>query len=265
MMITAAWNCPVLVLLGALLAFGLGRQAAAQTVTLEGDAWPPYVIDSPHGPKGFMVDIAVRAFKRAGLAVEFKIVPWSRALADVEEGTADGCVGIYFSQAREKRFVLPTEELGVSVNKLFVRRDTNWKYAGPASMEGMVLAGTADYDYGELNAYIATAKKNKSPAVDFISGNNALQQNLKKLLADRVTVLIEDGAVVGYIAKQMDIADAIKIAGEVPPPHKVGIAFSAKNPTAATYARILSEEIQKMRASGELLAILAAYAVPDWN
>jgi len=240
--------------------------AQAQTaIRLEGDVWAPYVMDPASGREGFMVEIAELALARAGYTVSFAAVPWTRSLMNAERGANDGIVGIYFSQARERGFVLPSEELGISVNNFFVKKTSTWTFSGARSLKTMVLGTIADYDYGELNPYIEKMAAERSKALHIGTGNNALQKNLRMLLADRITVLIEDPVVVNFAAHEIGVDQQIKAAGAVEPRNPVGIAFSPKNPKAAEYASALSSGIQKLRESGELKAILDKYYVADWK
>lgn len=239
--------------------------AAVQTIVLEGDVWAPYVMDPADGPPGFMVDLAEEALTRAGYRVEFKVTPWTRSLADLQSGEATAVVGIYFSQAAQKDFVVPSEELGVSVNQLFVTAGSPWKYSNPASLEGRVLATIADYDYGDLNAYIAQAIRENSPRVQVMFGNDALEKNLKKLITGRVDALVEDRVVVAFVARRLKVLDQIRPAGSVGPENRAGVAFSPKDPRAAEYAKALSEGIRKLRISGELKKVLDRYGVADWK
>lgn len=222
-------------------------------------------MDPESGRKGFMVEIAELALTRAGYLVSFEAVPWSRALMNAESGACDGVVGIYFSQARMKQFVVPDEELGVSVNNLFVRKDSNWTYAGVESLSTMVLGTIANYDYGELNPYIDKLRREHSQWLHVGTGNNALQKNLRMLLANRISVLIEDPVVVNHVAREIGLDQTIRLAGNVEPRNPVGIAFSSKNPKSEEYAQTLSDGIRKLRKSGELQAILAKYYVSDWK
>lgn len=261
------------VVLACALSAVCSRPALAQssqvspTIRLEGDVWAPYVMDAASGHRGFIVDIAELVLTRAGYQVRFDAVPWSRALMNADRGAIDGVVGIYFTQAREKGMVVPNEEIGVSVNTLYTRKESTWRFDGPPSLEAKRLAVVADYDYGELNPYVERLRKGNDERLHVGSGNDVLQRNLRMLLVDRVDVVVEDSIVVNYVAHHMDgdVLGCLRVAGVVEPKNRVGIAFSAKNPHAAEYARALSDGIRKLRQSGELKAILDAYYVKDWK
>ena len=237
----------------------------SQTIHLEGDVWAPYVMDPSSGKNGFIVDIAKTVFERAGYSFHFKVVPWTRTLIDVENGSADGAIGIYFTQAYEKKFIVPDEEIGLSINKLFVLAGNTWTYKNQHSLDTMVLGTITDYDYGELNEYISSLHRSHSPFLQVQSGNEALEKNIKKLVNGRISVLIEDDLVLNYFARVLKVEKNIVEAGIAKPFNKVGIAFSTKNAKSVEYAKILSTGIQNIRKTGELKIILDKYHVKDWK
>jgi polar amino acid transport system substrate-binding protein len=239
--------------------------AQEKVITLEGDSWPPYVMDPAGGRNGFMVDMAVAALAQSGYEVKYKDMPWSRALEDTEKGKTDGAVGIYYSDALHRKFIVPTEEMGISINKFFVRGDSAWTYTGTRSLKQLRLGVIDDYDYGEINDYIHEQRTTESNSIDVVFGDNALEKNIKKLLLGRIDATIEDQIVISFVSSRMGVADQIKEAGTCPPANKVGIAFSPENPLSTEYARALSEGIVQLRKSGELQKILDKYGVKDWK
>jgi polar amino acid transport system substrate-binding protein len=238
-----------------------------KTITLKGDVWPPYVMDPAEGKNGFMVDVASAALSKYGFEVKYTNEPWTRALDDLEKGKADGVVGIYFSDAAGRKLVVPDEEIGVSINKFYVKNDSSWKFTTIKSLEKVVLGVIDSYDYGEINPYIESQKKlpNNQRKVDIMYGDKGLENNLKKLMIGRITATVEDHLVMAYTSKKMGLQDKIKEAGSVKPTNKVGIAFYPGNPMSKDYAKALSSGIAKMRASGELKKILDKYGVKDWK
>jgi hypothetical protein len=64
----------------------------------------------------------------------------------VENGEVDGVVGIYFDQAKKRALVVPSEEIGISID---------------------------NYDYGELNEYIGIQIRTNSGKVQEIHSTAA--------------------------------------------------------------------------------------------
>ena len=110
-----------------------GGTAAAGTVTLVADEWPPFNM-APGGPRqGYMVDIAREVFEPLGFTVEYRTMSWVRALDDVMAGVHDGVIGATRAEARS--LVIPEECLGLDRLAFYVRKDSQWRshYAEPAS------------------------------------------------------------------------------------------------------------------------------------
>ena len=263
--------CPGIVLvvfvMSAAMILSAGSFAAEpRRIVLEGDVWPPYVMDPREGRNGFIVDVAKAALAKAGYEVVYLNVPWTRSLIDTAKRKCDGSVGIYFSDAVQRKFVIPDEELGVSVNKFYVRRKSHWQYSGIQSLASVTLGVIDSYDYGEINAYVDAQRNAGSPKVSFMFGDKALERNIKKLLlGDRIDAIVEDQLVVAYVSSRMGIRAAIKEAGTALPYNKVGVAFSPNTPKSAEYSAALSRGVRQLRASGELDAILKGYQVSDWK
>jgi polar amino acid transport system substrate-binding protein len=257
----------IVVFCGVIAILGSANAGPNKTITLKGDVWPPYVMDPGEGKNGFMVDVAMAALSKYGFEVKFTNEPWTRTLDDLEKGRTDGVVGIYFSDAAGRKLVIPVEEIGISINKFYVKKDSSWKYSNIKSLEKIVLGVIDSYDYGEINPYIEAQKKLPSAAkkVGIMYGDKGLENNLKKLMIGRITATVEDHLVMNYTSSKMGLQDKIKEAGSVKPLNKVGIAFSPGNPMSKDYATALSSGIEKMRASGELKKILDKYGVKDWK
>ena len=109
-------------------------------------------------------------------------------------------------------------------------------------------------------------KANKgSKMIQFVSGNDPLAKNIKKLAAKRVDVVIEVKPVFDSIASELGLADKFKAAGSDGNPSPIYICFSPANPKSKEYAKILSDGVIEMRKSGELAKILSAYGQKDWK
>lgn len=196
----------------------------------------------------------------------YKVGNWSRSIAEVREGKAVGLVAATRGDA--EGFVFPEAALGKSVSGVYALKGSPWRYdkaKGAEQFAGVVVGVVQDYDYGEdWKAYFA--KHGKDPKrVQATSGDNALEQNLQKLLKGRVGAVIDDMAVLDYTAGKMNILDKVECVGEGATPNEVFIAFSPANPKAAEYAKLLSNGVEELRASGRLAAILAAYGLKDWR
>ncbi len=69
----------------------------AATITAAQDPWAPFVQQNNANP-GISVEIVIEAFKTQGHDVDFKIMPWTRALNEVKDGRVDVLVATWFTQ-----------------------------------------------------------------------------------------------------------------------------------------------------------------------
>lgn len=246
--------------LAALLALAGGAQAA--TISIVADEWCPYNCTPGSDKPGYMIEIAQKVLGEAGHTIDYRNMPWSRAIEEARRGKFDAIVGA--AQGDAPDFVFPSAKLGVSANVLMVKAGNPWRYTDMASLATVSLGTIRDYSYGdELDAYIGEHEKDPK-RVQVASGDSALETNFKKLDAGRIDVLVEDRNVVEYHLAGSGQAASFGVAGDLGE-DDLYIAFSPANPNAAEYARLIDEGVRKLRASGELAAILARYGLKDWQ
>lgn len=243
------------------LCFMASGLAFADTITLLADEWCPYNCDPKSPNPGYMIEVAKLAFESKGHKVDYKLINWERALQMVKEGKATAAVGADSTEL--EKGVYPTESLGNTINAFFVPAASTWKYAGPDSLKGQKVGVIKGYPYEDnIEAFF---KANPGVA-DYVSGDTATETNIKKLGAGRINSYIENIAVFNNKVKEMGMTGKFKNAGatasEATP---IFIAFSPAQATSAGYAKILSDKITELRASGELKKILAKYGVDDWK
>jgi len=234
---------------------------AGETITLVSDVYMPYTGDGEENT-GYMLDIAKEVFEKKGYTVVYKLVPYARAIVETRNGMYDGMIGIGSEDAPD--FVFPQNELGVFNLGFYVKKGTNWTYTGTGSLEN-VLVGIANYEYlGEFNDYVLHNKDNLE-RIEIIYSDTPLEQNLKKLVAGRIDVTVDDQTVLQYMIKTMNLDGQIVLAGRGEVITNAYIGFSPEIKTSETYARILSDGVAELRESGRLKEILEQYGLADWK
>lgn len=250
---------PAVLLAGTALA---ALPAQADVITLRADEWCPYNCAEDSDKPGYGIEIAKEIFSKAGHTVEYKTMAWARAL---EEGRKGGIVAVIGADKTEAAdYVFPDQAVAVIDNTFVVKKGSAWKYAGPASLEKIKLGAIQGYSYsGEVGNYMTAAAKNAA-RIDMVGGDNALEMNLKKLVAGRVDATVDAKPVLAYKLLKLNLADKVEFAGSVDP-SEIYIAFSPANPKSKEYAAILDKGIADLRASGRLKQILDRYGVTDWK
>ncbi len=237
----------------------------ADTISIRGDIWCPYncAPTDPKGP-GFMIEAGRIIFERAGHQIDYQLLNWARSLKMVREGRYNAVVGAGEGDAPD--FIFPELALGYARNGFFTRKGHRWQFQGIDSLKSVTVGIINDYSYGpEFNAYLQAEPH--SEQVQVVSGDNALELNIRKLLAGRIEVIIENQYVFLHRIRLLGLSDKVRFAGHDGtrgPVNHVYIAFSPALESSREYARILSQGIRRLRQSGELDRILAKYGLTDW-
>ncbi|MEH6650541.1 MAG: transporter substrate-binding domain-containing protein [Motiliproteus sp.] len=230
-------------------------------ITLAADIWCPYNCDPQSDRPGYVVEMAQQIFSRAGYRVDYRVMPWARALQSVDRGTITGAIGA--SPYELSSGVFPEQEIGQFRGHFIIPRTVTWRYQGDDSLDGMHIGVVNGYDYGSFNRFIE--RNRDSDWLEVLSGDNAMNRGLAMVARQRLDAYVEDRNVASYTIEQMQLQNQLMIGDSVGTPVKLYIAFSDKLPKSQQYRQILNDGIVAMRASGELAQILGRYGIKDWN
>lgn len=225
----------------------------ADTITVVADEWCPYNCDPASDEPGFMIEIAKEVFRQAGHTLAYSIMDWDAAIEAARKGEYNAIVGAYKGDAPD--FVFPDESLGTCETGLFVKQGDPWRFTGTNSLAGKKLGIIEGYSYDSMDEYLAA---HKDQTVSF----KTLEDMLAALSAGTVDVALEDPNVLSLFTMRNFLDNAFVSAGsfgEGPAP--VYIAFSPANPKSADYAKILTDGIRAMRASGALADVMKKYGL----
>jgi polar amino acid transport system substrate-binding protein len=238
-----------------------------EVVTIVADVWCPYNCKPESYNPGFMIEIVREIFAKHNIEVQYMNMPWGRAIAEVRKGNYNAIIGAAHNDAVD--FVFPKEAQGISKYGMYVRGNDARQYNGINSLQGKIVGVIENYDYGgNFMRYIQRNRGNNT-LVQFVSGENALELNMKKLTNKRIDVIVEDQSVMSNALQCLGLQDEIKFVGDLEDisseAAEVHIAFSPQNSRSAEYAKIVSEGTEGLRNSGRLQEILAKYNVSDWK
>jgi polar amino acid transport system substrate-binding protein len=233
----------------------------AEHIVMAGDPWCPYTCEADAAQQGYLVDLAREILSSHGHTLEYKVLPWSRAIEEARRGDVAGIIGAYTEDAPE--FFFPAVQQSMVLDTFFVLKDKDWRYSGEESLLSQRVGIIKDYAYSdEFLAYLEKYA-NDGTKIEEADGEEALHTNIRKLLRARIDVIPEVAAVFWYHAAQLDVTDKFKPAGTSGQLKPLYIAFAPSNPKAEEYARLISEGTQRLRASGELAKILSQYSLKD--
>lgn len=235
--------------------------ARAETITLVADSWCPYNCDPKSDKPGFLIEIAQRAFSRNRISVQYTTVPWTQAIEETRQNKHNAIVGASTSDAPD--FVFPGTPQGSMQNNFYIAPGNSWHYSGRSSLSGIVLGVISDYSYGKsLDDYIKRYRGD-TKRLSVAEGDDALDINVKKLLAGSIQVLIEDEHVMQYYQSKHPEVVRLESAGVIIDSQSgdLYIAFSPQNPDSKRYAQILEQETINMRKNGEIRDIMSKYGL----
>ena len=231
--------------------------AEERPVVLVADPWCPHTCDPRRGPDGYMVEIARAALELAGYKVVYKTEGWARALYDVRHGHADGAVGALPDEAPD--LVTNGEPLGRQVNALVSRADRPVEFFGLDSLGALQIGSVAGYSFSPaIDLWLSEHPRQ----VQAVSGSDAAIRNLRKLLAGRVDVALDDEAVLAYAARRLGQSMAVSMVTRLPG-GSLHIAFGWTR--GEKLAAALDQGIRTLRTDGRLREILERYDLKDWK
>ena len=127
-----------------------------------------------------------------------------------------------------------------------------------------VIAVIGGYRYGEsIDSYVVAMANTRSVFV--ANGEDALERNIRMLLAGRVDLVLEVPYVFNAKAKQMGVLQEVREMARLKESYDLYIACSPIRVTSDEYLRLLDAGIRELRRTGELRKILDKYGVEDWK
>ncbi len=246
---------------GALLA-SLAATVAADTLSIRADNWFPMNGDPNSDHPGYMIEMATAIMAEHGVSIDYRTMPWKRALESVRNGAFDCVVGAYKEDAPD--FAYPDAPWGMDQPMFYVVKGSPWKYAGLESLADQKVGVIGGYAYEEAFDKHVEAHQ-ESAMFQVLSADNALEQNIKKLLAQRITTTVESHLVMAAKLKELQLVGSLVKAGALRDPIEMYIACTPDNKRTATFAQQLGEGTKKLRTSGKLKEILDRYGLDDWQ
>ncbi|SEM80095.1 amino acid ABC transporter substrate-binding protein, PAAT family (TC 3.A.1.3.-) [Pseudomonas sp. ok272] len=230
----------------------LSQGAAAQTLRLVADAWPPFT-DATLVNGGLATDIVSTALARAGYASEFEQVPWARALMGVGDGRYDVLVNAWYNEDRTRLGQFSTEYL-LNRIRFIKRKDTHIEYNDLQQLHSYPIAVVRDYAYSP--AFDA------DPAMQKVLVHN-FAMAVRMLAADRVKLTLEDEYVARYyLARESPrVRNAVEFLPKPLSENSLHILVSLKNPDHAKIVAGFDREIAEMKADGSYDRLLRQHGM----
>ncbi|MEO0442638.1 MAG: transporter substrate-binding domain-containing protein [Pseudomonadota bacterium] len=179
----------------------LSSLSHATTYKVAAYAWEPFV-DLKRDDGGISIDLLRKALQTQGYAIELVPMPWARSLVMLEKGKVDILPAVWFTEERNKT-MLYSERYAANRLVFIKAKDDDYEFEGLPSLYDKVVGVVRDYAYEE-----SLLKDNN---IRF-SVADSLNSNIKKLIAGRVDLTIEDEIVAKQtiepsLLKEIDFSD----------------------------------------------------------
>jgi polar amino acid transport system substrate-binding protein len=238
----------------------LSLLSGAETIRLRADSWMPYNGDPKEALPGFSLELVRAALAPQGIIIDYQIMPWARALKELEGSEIDAVIGAVGDEL--PGMVLPNEAVGQTASDLIVLAGNPWTYTGVASLDAVKVGFPRGYAFAEeLDKYLAAnAKKN----VMEVGGDEPLVQARALMERKRIDAFIE-GQLVFFWGLSAEQKALYRVAGQAVAVKDIHVGFAPKGANSKRWADLLSKGIADLRAKGTLKEILTKYGISDWK
>jgi polar amino acid transport system substrate-binding protein len=235
---------------------------AKPIITIAADNWCPINCGSNDVRPGVGIELAKAIFEPLGYQINYVVMPWSDALAQVRAGKVSAVIGA--SRFDDATLIFPTQAVYNITDNFYVLRGNSWRFQGIYTLKGKKLGVIRDYGYGQaVNDYIQ-ANQGNYEKVQFAEGEHALRDNIKKLTSRQIDVLVESGPVMEYTIDKMRLQSTVELAG-TSPQAKVYLAFSPALPGSRAWAGQFDAGMRALSEAGQLDAYYGAYGLSSYE
>lgn len=228
------------------------------TLTIAADEWCPINCSPNEKQIGIGIDLAKAIFEPLGYKINYVIMPWKEALEQVRTGKVDAVVGA--NKTDDSSLIFPVSYIYAMSDDFYVQAGNPWRYQGMASLAKQRVGVIEDYGYGNVISKFIADNSKVNGVVFKATGDTALKDNINRLLAGKVDVLVESRPVMDYTLQKLKLEDKIEWAGGLAQ-GPVFIAFSPALSTSRMRAQQLDMGYIKLKNSGALEAMYKPYAL----
>lgn len=219
----------------------------AETIKLATLEWEPYIGEKLKN-QGYVAEVVIQAFKKAGYEVQIDYMPWARVITLAKKGTYDGYFPEYYSDSLKENFhvsdAMPGGPLG-----LFKRKGEAISYS--------TIKDLSPYKIGVVRGYINTAEFD---AADYLKKDEANDDltNFRKLLKKRIDLVVADKFVGLYVVK-LNLPDNLNDIEFIEPPLEskdLFVCISKNSPEAFMRIKAFNTGLKAITDDGTVKQIL---------
>lgn len=249
------------ILLSLVLLMGKTMAVDARTLVVAADVWCPYNCEPEAELQGYLLDVLRAVFSPLGIQIEYRVMPWTRALVETERGLVDAAVGVV--RGNHGRNLIGEEPLGRDETVLIVRAGEEFQFSRPQDLDDMAIGVIAGYSYdglGPFDAYLAIRHVEDSDI--YIIHHDQPLQSLFSMLGDgRIDVFPENRYVATYAIRQLGLEQSVSLL-DTGLGDDIFVAFTPDSEGEA-HLTILDEGVRRLRDSGQFADILTRYGLEE--
>ncbi|MBU6955037.1 transporter substrate-binding domain-containing protein [Hahella sp. HN01] len=224
--------------------------AQAETVTAAQDPWPPFIQEG--SDPGISIALLKAAMEKEGYTVDFKILPWKRALNDVINGNIDILPGAWFTEERAKVLNYSNYYAQNSI-KFIKRKGDPFEFNGLDSLSGKKVGIVSGYGYGDEFTHATNFSRPEA---------GTIEANVKKRLSDRVDLTLEDEIVAKSVMKDAGIdLGSVEFTSNALSVNDLHVATGKANSQGQKIIEAYNRGLAAIKADGTYDKILADYGV----
>ncbi|WP_051227949.1 substrate-binding periplasmic protein [Oceanospirillum beijerinckii] len=230
----------------------LANDTLAKTYYFVGTSFPLILEKSQQGEiRGLGADIAKVIGQKLGHQIEIEIYPFSRALRMIETGRADGFIGPYKSEEREKFMIFTQSHFYQDPMAFYVREESDFEWDGHlSSLQGKKIGLTRGWSFGsEFDQY--------KPKLNIFEVEN-IDASFRMLLFDRIELFASHPRAANRVIDKLNIREQVKM---ILPPiivNKGYFGFSRKR-DLGSFIEQFDSELNRMIINGDIQRMNQAY------
>jgi polar amino acid transport system substrate-binding protein len=222
---------------------------AERTLTVITYPFEPYIFPSESDLKGIDYEITEAVFKKLNIPVRIMYYPWKRCLVMMMNREADAIIDLLATDERKGYLHFPDEPISINSLVVFRRKGNDLNIKSLRDLKNYVVGTQLGWEYPkELDAVLVNREEARS-----------MEQNVRKLVTDRVDIMVENNIVGLYTAKIAGVSEQVELL-ELPEQFtsRYYVGFSKKS-GYENLARKFSDALKEFKKTKEYSDILRKY------
>lgn len=228
-------------------------RAAQVELLIAAESFPPFSYMQDGQARGLDWELVQAVLAKLGARARLQVLPWKRAMLDIERGELDAVIGATRGDLNEREELLafPDEPLYSTHSRFYFRRDQPFVFDGLFTLKGKIVCVLAGYNYPPDFSAAAYFKRDLSATHE---------QSLRKLLAGRVDLALVHAGVAEYLIQREGWGQ--RLASDPTPiaPGRLYMGFSRKR-GHVVLAHRFGEVLQAYKDSAAYAALLGRYGL----